>query len=90
MRNVKQLQRLKAGRGRVFIYRAVGDTLGPDNGFLRIVEGSHRMSPDQFIDATAREIRLEPGQAIIMDGDLVIEYPQAGGGVGLLKCISKS
>jgi hypothetical protein len=48
------------------------------------------MSPDQIINANARDIHLQPGQAIIMDGDLVIEYPQAGGGVGLLKCVSKA
>ena len=89
MRNVKQLQRLKAGRGRVFIYRAFKDPLGPENGFIRIVEGSHLVGPEHLINASATEIRLKPGQAIIMDGELVIEYPQSGGGVGLLQSISK-
>lgn len=89
MKNPSQLQRLKAGRGLVFIYKAVEETLGPENGFFRIVEGSQRMSPEQIVNANARDIYLQPGEAIILDGDLAIEYPQAGGGVGLVKCISK-
>ena len=89
MENIRQLQRLKAGRNRVFIYRAFKEALGPHNGFFRIVEGSHRASPEHLINASATEIHLEPGEVIIMDGELVIEYPQRGGGVGLLQVISK-
>ena len=90
MHNPKQLKRLKAGRGRVFIYRAVEEALGPENGFFKIVEGSHRMKPEEIINTQAKDIRLDPGDIIIVDGNLVIEYPQSGGGVGLLKCVSKS
>jgi len=74
----------------VFIYRAVEEALGPENGFFRIVEGSHRMKPEEVINAQAKDIHLELGDIIIVNGDLVIEYPQSGGGVGLLKCVSKS
>ena len=88
-KNPKQLQRFRAGRDRVFIYRPLEEALGPENGFFRIVEGSHRMGKDGVTNANAKDIRLEPGQAIILDGDLQIEYPQAGGGVGLAKCIGK-
>lgn len=90
IRNLNQLPRLKAGRGRVFIYRAVEEALGPENGFFRIVEGSHRMRFEEAIIAQAKDIHLEPGDIIIVDGELVIEYPQTGGGVGLLKCVAKS
>jgi hypothetical protein len=90
MQNYKQLQRVRAGRGRVFIYKAVEGTLSPENGFFRVVEGSHLMGPEQVMNAKAKDIYLEPGQAIIVDGELIIEYPQTGGGIGLLKCISKA
>lgn len=90
MQNPNQLQRFKAGRGRVFVYKAIEGVLGPQNGFFRIVEGSHLMNPDQIIKTNAKDVHLQPGQAIILDGDLVIEYPQAGGGVALLKCFSKA
>ncbi|EDO00503.1 predicted protein [Sclerotinia sclerotiorum 1980 UF-70] len=90
MQNPNQLQRFKAGRGRVFVYKAIEGVLGPQNGFFRIVEGSHLMNPNQIIKTNAKDVHLQPGQAIILDGDLVIEYPQAGGGVALLKCFSKA
>lgn len=83
---------MRAGHGRVFIYKALKEALGPENGFFRIVEGSHRMSSvEQIKSAQARDVNLKLGQVIILDGDLVIEYPREGsGGVGLLKCLVKS
>jgi hypothetical protein len=48
------------------------------------------MSPKQIISAKAKDIYLEPGQAIIIDSELIIEYPQASSGIRLLKCISKA
>lgn len=91
MENPTQLQRLRAGRNCVFIYRTVEEELGPENGLFRIVEGSHRMSAEQVLKEKAKDISLLPGQAIIMDGELVIEYPKEGGRrLGLLKSMYKS
>ena len=39
--------------------------------------------------ASATDIYLKPGQAIILDRDLAIEYLQESGGVGLLKSVQK-
>ena len=47
------------------------------------------MRPEQIAEAEAEEIQLQFGQALILDGDVVIEYPMAGGGIGLVKCLSK-
>jgi hypothetical protein len=90
MKNPTQLKRLRAGRGRVFIYRAIEDELGPQNGFFRIVKGSHRMNVEEILNTKAEDIHLKPGQAMIVDGDLVIEYPSEGGGSGLLIAIHKN
>lgn len=88
--NSTQLQRVRAGRNHIFIYKPFEETLSPQNGFLKIVDGSHRMSPEQILKATATEIQLLPGQAIAMDGELVIEYPkEGGGGLGLLQSMHK-
>ena len=81
--------RVRAGRGRVFIYKAVQVPLGPESGFFRIVLGPHVLSPDQIINAKAEDNRLQPGQVIILDGDVVTEYPQAGGRISLCKPVSK-
>lgn len=90
MQNPTQLQRMKAGRNRIFIYKPMEETLSPQNGFLKIVDGSHRMSSEEILKTTATEIQLLPGQVIAMDGELVIEYPkEGGGGLGLLMSMHK-
>ena len=89
MRNNTQLGRFHAGKDHVFIYRPLEEALGPHNGFFKVVAGSHNMRPEQIAEAEAEEIQLQFGQALILDGDVVIEYPMAGGGIGLVKCLSK-
>ena len=90
MKNDEQLKRWTAGRNRIFIYRPFEKEIGPESGFFKIVKGSHRMSPDEINNTTATPIRLKLGQAMIMDGGCVIEYPREGGGLGMFKSIYKS
>ncbi|KAF7852552.1 hypothetical protein EAF04_010953 [Stromatinia cepivora] len=91
MQNPTQLMRYKAGKELVFIYRPLEEALGPHNGFFKVVAGSHRMRPEEFLKAEVIEIHLKPSQVLILDGETVIEYPMAGGGgIGLMRCLSKS
>ena len=90
MQNPKQLPFVWAGRGRIYIYKAIDTPLNVENGFFRIIEGSPLMTLDEVKKIPPTNITLLPGQIIIMDGDLVIQYSKTGGGLGLLKCISKS
>ena len=85
-----RVQRFRAGGGRVFIYKALEERLSLHNGFFKIVVGSQCISLEEIRNAQARDIHCQPGQATILDGDLVMEYPQAGSGVGLLKCLWKA
>lgn len=89
MRNPEQLKRWRARPGGVIIYRSLEEELGPEHGFIKIVEGSHRMPPSQVTQAEAKPIRLRRDQAILVDGDVVIEYPPSGGGLGMLSSLDK-
>lgn len=89
-KNDTQLPRWRAQPGWVIIYRPIKEELNPEVGFLKIIEGSHKMSDEQQIRGSQpREIRLQPNQVLVLDGDAVIEYPLPGGGLGLLKAFKK-
>ncbi|OJD22942.1 hypothetical protein ACJ73_05701 [Blastomyces percursus] len=64
--------------------------LHEDNGFFRIVEGSHRMTRAEIDRTKATPLRLKPDEILIMYADLKIEYPQVGGGVGVWMKVSRS
>jgi hypothetical protein len=84
MRNRTQLPKLRAGFDRIFIYLALADEIGPENGLLRLVPGSHELKGDVVGMQSEIDIRLSPGQALIIDGNLVIRYPQNGGGICIM------
>ncbi|EER41753.1 conserved hypothetical protein [Histoplasma capsulatum H143] len=83
--NKNQLPRYPAGlRGTVHIFcPATTEELHEGNGLFRIVEGSHTMTRGQFRHIESTTIRLQPNQILILSADLTIQYPQAGGGVGV-------
>ncbi|EQL29714.1 hypothetical protein BDFG_07706 [Blastomyces dermatitidis ATCC 26199] len=85
LENKNQLPRYPAGlRGTVHIFcPATTEELHEGNGLFRIVEGSHTMTRGQFRHIEPTPIRLLPNQILILSADLTIQYPQAGGGVGV-------
>jgi hypothetical protein len=93
-RHIDQRPPVRAGPQYIFIFRGLG-TLNSSNGFPKIFEGSHKMSNAKVVELmasgqlTATDITLQPDQAIIMDGNLVIEYPMAGDGIAFLESIYK-
>jgi hypothetical protein len=48
------------------------------------------MNIKKILNIKTKDIHLKPGQTIIIDRDLVIEYPLVGGGSGLLIAIYKN
>ncbi|KJF60721.1 uncharacterized protein CIMG_12225, partial [Coccidioides immitis RS] len=84
-KNPSQLKRFHAGaRSTAFIYcSATNEELHEENGLFRIVEGSHTMMQGQVDETATTSIRLRPNEVLIMSSNLTIEYPTAGGGVGI-------
>lgn len=84
IRNRKPLPKLRAGFDRIFLYIALADEIGPEDGLLKLVPGSHKQKSGVVEMQPEIDIRLSPGQALIMDGNMVIRYPQNGGGICIM------
>lgn len=84
IRNNKALPRLRVGFDRIYIYQALEKELGLENGLFTLVPGSHREKADSVERQTEIQIRLSPGQSLLVDGNMVIRYPQAGGGLCIM------
>lgn len=84
IRNNTPLPRVRVGFDRIYIYRALEKALGPKDGLFTLVPGSHREKADSVERQTEVQIRLSPGQILIVDGNMVIRYPQSGGGVCMM------
>ncbi|KAI9759363.1 MAG: hypothetical protein M1840_003367 [Geoglossum simile] len=89
--NPEPLSRVRAGENNVLIWRPFHKALDAQNGLFRIVKRSQGMERAQVDKAGVVEIKLEPGQALILTGELWIEWPQNGGdGIGQYMLIRKS
>lgn len=86
--NDPQLPPYRLGPGKIFLFKPIDQALSEDVGFLRYYEGSHRRSKS-IGDAAEKAICLRMNQMLIMDGDLVIRWPKAGGGIFILQGILK-
>ncbi|KAI9893023.1 MAG: hypothetical protein M1814_000907 [Vezdaea aestivalis] len=87
--NEKQLPRLRAGPGKVILFRPIEKEIGTENGLFRIVPDSHKMSYIESVKVQSESIRIKPNQILLLDGNMLIEYPKEGGGLGLLWSTNK-
>lgn len=88
--NDKPLPHWKAGPGKVLVYRPIKDELSPEVGFIKIKPGSHLMTnPREIRDIRDEDIRLKTDETLILDGDMVINWPKPGGGLCMLQVIKK-
>lgn len=84
VKNTRPLPRVRVGYDRIYIYRPLEKTLGPEDGLFRLVPGSHREKAGSVERQAEVDIRLSPGQVLLMDGNMVIRYPQNGGGLCMM------
>ena len=77
----------RAGPGWIYIYKALDKSLDINVGLFRVMSGSHKMSPTQLERAFRQDLIIKPNQVLILDGNLIVDWPTTGGGVGLLKMI---
>jgi hypothetical protein len=87
--NPTQLHRTRVGPGRVLIWSPFDRPVNTQNGFFRVIKGSQNMSFAEVNAASTVEISLNPGQAIIIDGELCIQWPQVGSGLAQFKALKK-
>jgi hypothetical protein len=87
--NSPQLPPYKLGPGKVFLFKPIDHDLSEEVGFLKYFEGSHIQSKS-IGNAPERGICLTLDQMLVMDGDLVIRWPKAGGGIFILQGILKN
>ena len=69
IRNKTPLPRVRTGSDRIYVYRALEGEIGPDEGMFRLVPGSHHMGGDEADACPEIDIRLAPGQILLMDGN---------------------
>lgn len=79
----------RAGLGWVLLYKPFEGELHTGVGFFSVIPGSHEMSDSEADDREFNPISLQPNQVIVLDGNLVIRWPAAGGGLGMMKYIKK-
>lgn len=84
VKNTRPLPRVRVGYDRIYIYQPLEKTLGPEDGLFRLVPGSHREKAGSVERQAEVDIRLSPGQVLLMDGNMVIRYPQNGGGLCMM------
>ncbi|KAL2359041.1 hypothetical protein RJZ56_008126 [Blastomyces dermatitidis] len=88
--NDRQLPFWKLAPGKVLIFRPVDYELSEEAGFLRYIEGSHKISNmEEATRAQEKGIRVRLDQMLIMDGDSVIRWPKTGGGICILQGVLK-
>jgi hypothetical protein len=84
IKNNRPLPRVRVGFDRIYVYQALEKELGPENGLFSLVPGSHREKAASVERQTEVQIRLSPGQTLLVDGNMVIRYPQGGGGLCMM------
>jgi hypothetical protein len=84
IKNDRPLPRLRIGYDRIYIYQALDKELGPGNGLFTLVPGSHLKEANSVERQAEVQIRLLPGQTLLVDGNMVIRYPQGGGGLCMM------
>jgi hypothetical protein len=95
LQNEKKLPPYRAAPGHLVFYRPLSGILETKNGLFKIYPGSHKLDgkPDSESDSKPDskqvvqpiEITLQPDEVLMIDGNIVIEYPCDGGGVGLME-----
>ncbi|OQE70068.1 hypothetical protein PENNAL_c0125G08637 [Penicillium nalgiovense] len=70
VKNTRPLPRVRVGYDRIYIYRPLEKTLGPEDGLFRLVPGSHREKAGSVERQAEVDIRLSPGQVLLMDGNM--------------------
>ncbi|EAS29618.2 uncharacterized protein CIMG_08364 [Coccidioides immitis RS] len=76
--------------GKVLVIRPVDHALSKNVGFPRYIKDSHKMQDvKEIMQAPEEGLHLGLNQVLIMNGDLVIRFPKAGGGVYMMKAIYK-
>ncbi|KAI9765046.1 MAG: hypothetical protein M1840_007871 [Geoglossum simile] len=81
--NPKPLPPVRAGDDNVLIWRTFDKPLNATNGFFRVVVGSSGMGEADYIE-------IQDNQALILDGERIIQYSQGGSGLGQYKLVRKS
>lgn len=89
LKNETQLPQWRAQPGWVIMYKSIRKELEPEVEIFRIVQGSHKMAEERQIHDHSSKICLQLNQVLVFDGDVVIEYPLSGDGLGLLKAYKK-
>ncbi|EGD99966.1 hypothetical protein TESG_07294 [Trichophyton tonsurans CBS 112818] len=90
VKNDQQLQPWRIMPGKVLVIRPVTHELNASVGFPKSIKGSHRMSSiGEVMGAPEEELIIGLNQALIIDGDVVIRFPRAGGGVCMMEGIMK-
>lgn len=84
IKNTRPLPRVRVGYDRIYVYLPLEKILGPEDGLFRLVPGSYREKADSVEKQGEVDIRLSPGQALLMDGNTVIRYPRNGGGLCII------
>lgn len=84
IKNDRPLPRVRVGFDRIYVYRALEKALGPEDGLFALVPGSHREKAESVERRAEVQVRLSPGQTLLVDGNMVIRYPQSGGGVCMM------
>ncbi|PGG95597.1 hypothetical protein AJ80_09936 [Polytolypa hystricis UAMH7299] len=90
--NPTQQPRYPAGPRRSSVYiwcSATDEELHDGNGLFRIVEGSHIKLRGEIDGIDPTPIRLKPYEILIMSADLIIQYPQGGGGVAIVMRVDR-
>lgn len=88
LRNEKKLPAFRAAPGHVLFYRLLSRTLDTTNRLFKIYLRSHKLDKlklDKLQEVPSIEMSLPPNQVLKIDGNIVIEYPCDGGGVGLME-----
>jgi hypothetical protein len=84
--NDTQLPPWRVGPGKVLLFKPIDQELCEDTGFFRYFDGSHKQS---HAITEGKEIRVGLNEILAIDGDVIIRWPKAGGGVFMLQGIMK-
>lgn len=89
--NDEPLKHCRFWPNKVLVFRLIKDDLSPEVGFFRAKPGSHRtLSHRKIHDIPDENIYLKANEALVLDGDMVIKWPESGGGLCMMKVITKT